>query len=79
MVAPEADRGFLEQFEELAAEQGPGSEADKFLTKEIYQHPDRLSVLANPPGLPTGFFAFVFMREFPRCFPVKSNIYLKRL
>lgn len=50
VVALEADRSFLEQFEEMAAEQGPGSEADEFLTKEIYQRPDRLSVLANMKG-----------------------------
>ena len=50
VVALEADRSFLEQFEELAAEQGPGSAAEEFLTKEIYQRPDRLSVLANING-----------------------------
>jgi hypothetical protein len=50
VVALEVDRSFLEQFEELAAEQGPGSAADEFLTKEIYQRPDRLSVLANMRG-----------------------------
>jgi hypothetical protein len=50
VVALEANRSFLEQFEEMAAEQGPGSEADEFLTKQIYQRPDRLSVLANMRG-----------------------------
>ena len=49
-VALEANRSFLEQFEEMAAEQGPGSEADEFLAKEIYQRPERLSVLANVRG-----------------------------
>ncbi|MGH7940776.1 MAG: hypothetical protein ACREE6_17330 [Limisphaerales bacterium] len=52
VVALEADRSFLEQFEELAADQG--GEAMEFLTKEIYGRPDRLSVLANIRGRKEG-------------------------